>query len=137
MHRFGIGHQWVNGDSDFPYVDNGDGASVYLITYAQIGKFQHAGERTWLADYSYRFDELGMPGLKFTGAYLRGRNIRSPGGRDSSEWERDLRLDFQPADGLLENFTLTLRHASLRSDFADQPDIDEARVIISYTLELN
>ncbi|SDR86655.1 outer membrane porin, OprD family [Halopseudomonas xinjiangensis] len=137
MHRFGLGHQWVNGDSDFPYVDNGDGASVYLITYAQVGKFQRAGERTWLAEYTYKFDDIGMPGLKFSGAYLSGRGIRSPQGGDSGEWERDLRLDFQPDDGPLRNLTLTLRHASLRSNLADQPDIDEARVVISYTLELD
>lgn len=136
-HEFGIGYQRVNGDSDFPYIDNGDGSSVYLITYAQLGKFQHSGERTWLAEYSYDFEQAGIPGLSVSAAYLRGDHIRSLAGDKASEWERDVRLDYAPEDGMLRGFQLTLRHASLRSGFEPQPDIDQARVVVSYVLELN
>lgn len=136
-HEVGIGYQRVYGNSDFPYIDNGDGSSVYLITYAQVGKFQRSGERTWLAEYSYDFEQAGIPGLSLSAAYLRAEHIRTLAGRTASEWERDVRLDYSPKHGVFSDFKLTLRHASLRSNFERQPDIDQARVVISYTLELN
>lgn len=136
-HEVGIGYQRVYGDSDFPYIDNGDGSSVYLITYAQIGKFQRSGERTWLAEYSYDFGQAGVPGLSVSAAYLRGDHIRTVAGETASEWERDVRLDYAPQDGPLSGFQLTLRHATLRSGFEPQPDIDQARVIVSYVLDLD
>lgn len=136
-HSFSLGYQQVSGDSDFPYVDNGDGASVYLITYAQIGKFQRSGERTWIAEYRTDLAKLGIPGLAFTATYLRGTDIRALDGDDRSEWERDLRLEYAPSDGLLKNFNLSLRHASLRSGAEDQRDIDEARVVLSYEYPFN
>ena len=136
-HEIGIGYQRVYGDSDFPYIDNGDGSSIYLITYMQIGKFQRSGQRTWLAEYSYDFEQAGIPGLSVSAAYLRGDHIRTVTGETASEWERDVRLDYAPEDGVFEGFQLTLRHASLRSNFEPQADIDQARVVVSYVLELD
>ncbi|MDF9778280.1 hypothetical protein OKW11_005237 [Pseudomonas baetica] len=54
-HAFSAGYQQVCGDSAFPFVNQGDGATAYLITDRQIGKFLSAGERTWLAGYGYDF----------------------------------------------------------------------------------
>ncbi|UAW99209.1 OprD family outer membrane porin [Halopseudomonas nanhaiensis] len=136
-HELSLGFQQVNGDSDFPYVDNGDGASVYLITYAQLGKFQRSGERTWLADYRVDFADMGLPDLTFAVTYLRGTDIRALEGSERSEWERDLRLEYAPSKGALKNLNISVRHASLRSSVEDQRDIDEARLVLSYTVELD
>lgn len=142
-HSFGVGHQSLNGNSDFPFINDGDGASTYLITDSQIGKFQHAGERTWLAKYAYDFAALGVPGLSFQTVYLRGDNIDTAYG-DQSEWERDISLGYVVQDGALKNLGVAWKNASLRSGLpasatpgsASQRDQDENRLIISYSVPL-
>ncbi len=75
-HALSAGYQRVNGTSDFPFLNQGDGASAYLITDSQIGKFQRAGERTWLAQYAYDFATVGLPGLTTSVIYLKGGQRR-------------------------------------------------------------
>lgn len=133
-HSLGLGYQHLSGDSHFPFVNNGDGASTYLITDSQIGKFERAGEKTWLARYGYDFANAGLPGLKATATYLRGHDIDTQLGVRDREWERDLRIDYSIQDGFLKNVGFSLRHASLRSDV--QRDRDEVRAIVSYSLAL-
>lgn len=135
-HNLGLGYQQLTGDSDFPFINNGDGASAYLITDSQIGKFQRAGERTALARYAYDFGQTGVPGLKATVTYLSGSDVDAANSSKDSEWERDLRLDYGVQSGPLKNLVLSLRHASLRSSVAGQRDIDETRVILSYNIAL-
>lgn len=135
-HDVSLGYQHMSGRSDFPYIDNGDGASVHLITDAQIGKFLRAGEQTWLVRYNYDFTELGLEGLSFNGTYLRGSKVRGESGGADSEWERDLRLEYTVQRGPLKDVSFLARHGSLRSRIADQRDVDETRLEVSYTLEL-
>ena len=133
-HNLGLGYQHLSGDSNFPFINNGDGATAYLITDSQIGKFERAGEKTWLARYGYDFATAGLPGLKTTATYLRGKDIDTAAGVRDSEWERDLRVDYTVQDGLLKDVGFSLRHASLRSDV--QRDRDELRAIVNYTFIL-
>jgi hypothetical protein len=132
-HAASLGYQQLSGDSAFPFLNQGDGATAYLITDRQIGKFLSAGERTWVAEYGYDFAKVGVPGLKATATYLKGTNIETQGG-DQGEWERDFRLDYVLQDGPLKGLGLSWRNASLRSDAAR--DQDENRLILSYTLTL-
>ena len=135
-HSLGLGYQHLSGKSNFPFINNGDGASAYLITDSQIGKFQRAGERTWLARYGYDFAAAGVPGLKATASYLRGTDADSAVAGADSEWERDLRVDYKVQSGYLKDLGISLRHASLRSEVAGQRDIDEVRAILSYSFVL-
>ncbi|MOA06293.1 Porin-like protein NicP precursor [compost metagenome] len=132
-HALSAGYQQVDGNSDFPFLNQGDGSSSYLITDVQINKFASAGERTWLAGYAYDFGKLGVPGLKASALYLSGDNIDAASG-DNKEWERDLRLDYVLQDGALKGLGFTWRNASLRGN--DSTDLDENRLIVSYTLPL-
>lgn len=132
-HAFSAGYQEVSGDSNFPFLNQGDGATAYLITDRQIGKFLSAGERTWLAEYGYDFAKVGVPGLKTTLTYLSGDNIDSATG-DKKEWERDLRVDYTLQDGALKGLGFSWRNASLRGNAA--ADQDENRLIVSYTLPI-
>lgn len=132
-HALSAGYQQVDGNSDFPFLNQGDGSSTYLITDVQINKFASAGERTWLAGYAYDFAKLGVPGLKASALYLSGDNIDAASG-DNKEWERDLRLDYVLQDGALKGLGFTWRNASLRGN--DSTDLDENRLIVSYTLPL-
>ncbi|PZP20919.1 OprD family outer membrane porin, partial [Pseudomonas kuykendallii] len=106
----------------------------YLITDRQIGKFLSAGERTWLAEYSYDFAKLGAPGLKAFITYLSGDDIDALGG-DRQEWERDVRLDYSLQSGALKGLGFSWRNASLRGNTTAN-DQDENRFIVSYTLTL-
>ncbi len=132
-HALSAGYQQVSGDSNFPFLNQGDGATAYLITDRQIGKFLSAGERTWLAEYGYDFSKVGVPGLKATVTYLSGDNIDSVDG-DKQEWERDFRLDYTLQDGALKGLGVSWRNASLRGNAA--ADQDENRQILSYSLPI-
>ncbi|TBU83052.1 outer membrane porin, OprD family [Pseudomonas daroniae] len=134
-HALSAGYQQVSGDSAFPFLNQGDGSTSYLITDRQIGKFLSAGERTWLAEYGYDFGTVGVPGLKAIVTYLKGDNIDSTQG-DRKEWERDFRLDYTVQQGSLKGLGFSWRNASLRSSVATTTDVDENRLIVSYSLPL-
>ncbi|HEY8330893.1 MAG TPA: OprD family porin [Pseudomonas sp.] len=133
-HALSAGYQQVSGDSAFPFLNQGDGSTAYLITDVQINKFLAAGERTWLAGYAYDFAKLGVPGLKASALYLSGDNIDAAGS-DKQEWERNLRLDYVLQEGTLKGLGFTWRNASLRGN-TSTADQDENRLIVSYTLPL-
>ncbi|MDD0977512.1 OprD family porin [Pseudomonas fontis] len=132
-HALSAGYQQVSGDSAFPFVNQGDGATAYLITDRQIGKFLSSGERTWLAEYGYDFASVGVPGLKTTITYLSGDNIETAS-NDRKEWERDLRIDYVLQSGALKGLGFSWRNASLRGNASS--DLDENRLIVSYSLPL-
>ncbi|WP_454254147.1 OprD family porin [Pseudomonas sp. Marseille-Q8238] len=132
-HALSAGYQQVSGDSAFPFLNQGDGSTAYLITDRQIGKFLSAGERTWLAEYGYDFATVGVPGLKAIVTYLKGDNVKSAGG-DLREWERDFRLDYTLQDGALKGLGFSWRNATQRGNVTT--DSDENRLIVSYTVPL-
>jgi len=133
-HALSAGYQQVNGSSDFPFLNQGDGATAYLITNKQIGKFQRAGEKTWVGQYAYDFSEVGLPGLKTGISYLRGSNVQAAG--TGNEWERDLSVSYVVPEGTLKGLGLTWRNAALRSGVTSQRDQDQNRLIVSYSLAL-
>jgi hypothetical protein len=145
---FMLGHQQVGDDGGFVYLNQGSvldgngrnegagGSSFYLFTDSMINAFVRAGENTTFGQYSYDFTGLGVPGLKAAVAYLHGENIKSrtAGGSDSSEWERDMRLDYVVQQGALKGFGTTLRHGSYRGTGSGSgPDRDQTRLIFNYT----
>jgi hypothetical protein len=133
-HSIGAGYQQSSGDSDFPFLNQGDGATAYLITNKQIGKFQRAGERTWLAQYGYDFANVGVQGLTTSMSYLSGSHIQAAGSGD--EWERDFTLSYVVPEGDLKGLGFAWRNASLRSGVTSQRNQDQNRLILSYTLAL-
>ncbi|MHC8356851.1 OprD family porin [Pseudomonas sp. LB3P81] len=141
-HTFGGGYQVSNGDSDFPYLNQGDGASAYIITDSQIQKFARAGERTWQARYSYDFAKVGVPGLTAGMVYLRGDNIdtvNAKGGElanGASEWERDLSVAYVVQSGPLKNLGVAWKNAMWRTDLPNTRSQDENRLIVSYSIPL-
>jgi len=143
-HTFGAGYQGSNGNSDFPFLNQGDGASAYIITDLQIGKFARSGEDVWQARYSYDFGQLGVKGLTAGVIYQRGDNIRTARGSDFSEWERDLTISYVIPEGQLKGLGFSWRNAAFRSGLPavssggvpNQRDQDENRLIVSYTLPL-
>ena len=145
---FLLGHQRVNDDGGFVYLNQGNvvdgnghaegngGASFYLFTDSMINGFVRAGENTTFGQYSYDFAALGVPGLKTSIAYLHGDNIKATNGSgpDASEWERDMRIDYTIQQGALKGFGVTLRNGVYRgSEVSNNPDVDQTRLIFNYT----
>lgn len=134
-HSLGLGYQKLSGDSNFAYVNNGDGGggTAHLITDSLINKFERAGEKTWVGEYSYDFADY-VPGLSFSSKYLRGRDFDTAAGDRDHEWERNLRVDYTIQQGFLKDLGVSLRHGVLRSD-ADRNQ-DQARVYVTYNFVL-
>ncbi|NWA89812.1 OprD family porin [Pseudomonas sp. D8002] len=133
-HTFGGGYQYTKGDSDFPWLNQGDGSSNSTTTDMQIQKFARAGERTWQARYAYDFAKVGLPGLTAGVVYLKGSNIQTTTG-DKTEWERDLTLAYVVPEGPLKNLGVAWKNAMWRTDVATR-DQDENRLIVSYSIPL-
>lgn len=144
---FLLGHQRVNDDGGFVYLNQGNvvdgngrpegaaGASFYLFTDSMINGFVRAGENTTFGQYSYDFAGLGVPGLKASVAYLHGDNIKATNGSgsDMSEWERDMRIDYTVQQGALKGFGVTLRNGVYRGSEINIADQDQTRLIFNYT----
>ncbi|WP_415844590.1 OprD family porin [Stutzerimonas zhaodongensis] len=130
-HSFGLGYQQMKGDTGFAYVG---GTDPFLVNYVQIGHFGNQEEKSWQARYDYNFASIGIPGLTFMTRYLTGDNVDRGAQSDGKEWERNTDIAYIFQDGALKNLGVRWRNATMRSNFAR--DIDENRLIVSYTLPL-
>jgi hypothetical protein len=133
-HTVGLGYQKVDGDSDMPYFNQGNGTAPYLPTDLQINKFTSAGERSLIGSYAYDFAAAGVKGLVARVIYVSGDQIDSAYG-ERREWERNLRVDYTLQQGLLKGLVLTWRHATLRGT-TGTTDRDEHRIILNYSVAL-
>jgi hypothetical protein len=128
----------VRKDNGFGRLDGNGGSSFYLFTDSMIAQFNRAGTNTTFGQYSYDFAKVGVPGLKAAIAYLHGDDIKGVGataGREFSEWERDMRVDYVIQSGPLKGFGTTLRHGTYRgdNDLAGSTNTDQTRLIFNYT----
>jgi hypothetical protein len=131
-HSFGLGYQKMSGDTGFAYIN---GTDPFLVNYVQISDFANKDERSWQARYDFNFASIGIPGLTFMTRYLTGDNVELAANRsEGKEWERNTELMYVFQEGALKNLGVRLRNATVRSNFAN--DIDENRLIVSYTLPL-
>lgn len=132
-HEVGVGYQRMSGHSQHAYLNQGDGSITGLVTERLIIPFNNPEERTWLAQYRYDFTAVGLPGLTAGASYTRGSNIRTRQG-DQGEFERDFELSYVVQSGPLRGVGMAWRNGMLRSDV--RGDIDQNRIIVSYTLSL-
>ncbi|MBU0808016.1 MAG: OprD family porin [Gammaproteobacteria bacterium] len=131
-HAFGLGYQKMSGDTGFAYLNNTD---PFLVNYVQISDFGNKDEKSYQARYDYNFASIGIPGLTFMTRYLTGDNVdRGRNLSEGKEWERNTELMYVFQEGALKNLGVRWRNASVRSNFAN--DLDENRLIVSYTLPL-
>lgn len=130
-HRLISSLQQMRGVSAFPYIS---GSSPHLFHFVQLNDFAEPGQRSLQLRYDLDLADLGVPGLSFMGRYIRGDRGRTADGLEAASWERDLELEYQVQSGPLESLTLRLRHGSFRPAYAR--DVDETRLILSYSLSL-
>lgn len=133
FHDFTVAYQRMSGKNGFEYVDD----AIYLANSVQTVDFNAQDERSWQARYDYDFAGAGIPGLTFMTRYVRGSNISSDASARSTRWERDTDIGYQFQSGFLQGIDLVWRNATVRQDSGlDGGDIDENRVIASYTWNL-
>ncbi|WP_276489013.1 OprD family porin [Ectopseudomonas mendocina] len=131
-HAFGLGYQKMSGDTGFAYVG---GTDPYLVNFVQIRDFGRKDEKSWQARYDFNFASVGIPGLVFMTRYLSGDNIDLGAARSKGkEWERDIDLTYTFQEGTLKNLSVRWRNATVRDNFSR--DLDENRLIVSYTIPL-
>ncbi|MGN8275820.1 OprD family porin [Pseudomonas sp. SMN5] len=130
-HGLGLGYQRMTGDDPFPYIGRSD---PYLVNFVQIGDFANVDERSWQARYDYNFAALGLPGLTFMTRYISGDNVQRTAPGEGKEWERNTDIAYVVQDGTFKGLGVKWRNASVRSNFGN--DLDENRLIVSYTLGL-
>jgi len=130
-HGFTGGYQTLSGDTGFAYVAGGDNMLINLL---QINDFGNEDEKSWQVRYDYDFAAAGIPGLTLMTRYVSGDNVNLAGGAEGEEWERDTDVAYVVQNGPLKNFGMKVRNATVRSNFGS--DINETRLILSYTLAL-
>ncbi|WP_312954066.1 OprD family porin [Pseudomonas songnenensis] len=131
-HSFGLGYQKMSGDTGFAYV--GGATDPFLVNYVQINDFANADEKSWQARYDFNFASIGIPGLTFMTRYITGDNFERANGTEGKEWERDMDIGYTFQEGALKNLNVKWRNATARNNYGN--DIDENRLIVSYTIPL-
>ncbi|MDD1508330.1 OprD family porin [Pseudomonas sp. CNPSo 3701] len=130
-HTFYVGYQAMFGDNPFPRVfANVTPLGNEVPTY----EFAYTDERSWQARYDYDFAVLGLPGLTTTVRYIRGNNVDTGLGFEGKDRERDLDIGYVVQSGALKGLGVRVRNVEARSNY--RSDIDENRVILSYTWTL-
>ena len=130
-HKLGLGYQSLTGDTGYAYINSNN---PFLVNYVQIGDFSNTDEQSWQVRYDYDFTSLGIPGLTFMTRYVSGDNFELKDGSEGKEWERNTELKYVFQQGALKNLGVHWRNAHMRSNYAN--DLDENRLILSYTLPL-
>lgn len=131
-HTFRVGYQKVGGDNAFPFLTETD---PYIVNYIQILDFTRKDEKSWQARYDVNFASYGIPSLTAFVRYVTGDGFDGVGGASGKEWERDVDISYIIQQGPLKNLGVRWRNAMVRSN-ASIGDLDENRLIVSYTIPL-
>ncbi|AVO51315.1 OprD family porin [Ectopseudomonas mendocina] len=131
-HTFRVGYQKVGGDNAFPFLTETD---PYIVNYIQILDFTRKDEKSWQARYDVNFASYGIPGLTAFVRYVTGDGFDGVGGASGKEWERNVDISYIIQEGPLKNLGVRWRNAMVRSN-ASIGDLDENRLIVSYTIPL-
>ncbi|WP_313243204.1 OprD family porin [Stutzerimonas nitrititolerans] len=132
-HSFGVAYQKMSGDTGFAYA--GASTDPFLVNYVMLSAdFANADEKSWQARYDYNFAAMGIPGLTFMTRYVTGDDFGAGG--NSKEWERNTDIGYVFQEGTLKNLGIKWRNGTYRSSNNGDKDIDQNRLIVSYTIPL-
>ncbi|WP_448694432.1 OprD family porin [Pseudomonas rhizophila] len=130
-HTLTAGYQKMYGDTGFPRVfANIAPLANELPTY----DFSSQGEVSYQLRYDYNFAAAGIPGLLFSTRYVQGSNVETGRGYEGKDTERDIDMSYVIQGGPVKGLGIRLRDAVARSNY--RTDIDEYRVVLSYTWKL-
>lgn len=141
IHTFKLAYQQSSGSTGYHYGSYrdqgqiGDGGNTIWLANSYWSDFNGEDERSWQASYSLDFAGVGVPGLSWTTAYVRGDNIKTAATSNGKEHEWFNQLQYQVQDGPAKDLKLRVRYSVLRvSDNASDYNIggNEVRLYAEY-----
>ncbi|EMH4163828.1 OprD family outer membrane porin [Pluralibacter gergoviae] len=141
IHTFKLAYQQNSGSTGYNYGGYrskggvGDGGNTIWLANSYWSDFNGEDERSWQGSYGLDFAGLGLPGLSWTTAYVRGDNIKTSATSNGKEHEWFNQLQYQVQDGPAKDLKVKLRYSVLRvSDRASDYNVsgNEIRVFVDY-----
>ncbi|NWC83130.1 OprD family porin [Pseudomonas putida] len=147
-HTFTIAHQRSTGDSNLGYAYGGyqrdqgrvgDGGNTIYLANSYWSDFNAEDERSWQLGYGFDFSAVGIPGLSYNFAYVRGDNITTSTSEGGTEREIFNQLKYVVQSGPAKNLSVKVRSSVLRvSQKSSEYNIsgNELRVFVDYPIDV-
>ncbi|BDH46231.1 porin [Salmonella enterica subsp. enterica serovar Choleraesuis] len=145
IHTFKLAYQQNRGSTGYNYGGYrdqgsvGDGGNTIWLANSYWSDFNGEDERSWQAAYALDFAGLGVPGLTWNIAYVRGDNIKTSATNNGKERELFNQLQYQVQDGPAKDLKFKVRYSVLRvsSDASDyNASGNEVRVYVEYPFNI-
>ncbi|WP_313738334.1 OprD family porin [Pseudomonas sp.] len=146
-HALTLAHQRSTGSTGYNYgwYQNrggvGDGGSSIYLANSYWSDFNAEDERSWQVAYDLNFAELGVPGLTYKVAYVRGDNINTHGFGEGKEREIFNQVRYVVQEGPAKDLSVKLRSSILRTSESVRQngyndDGNEVRVFVEYPISI-
>ena len=145
-HSLILAYQQSTGEIGYPYGGYrnaggvGDGGNTILLANSYWSDFNAKDERSWQAGYGFDFGAVGIPGLTYNIAYVRGSNIDDGSDRGRGT-EREIynQAKYVVQSGPVKDLSVRVRGSWLRvSNNADKynKEGNELRVFVDYPINV-
>ena len=145
-HTVTLAFQSSTGEIGYPYGGYrnaegvGDGGNTILLANSYWSDFNAKDERSWQLGYGFDFGSVGIPGLTYNIAYVRGTNIDDGTGRGRGT-EREIfnQAKYVVQSGPVKDLSVRLRGSWLRvSNNASDYNVggNEVRVYVDYPISI-
>ena len=145
-HTVTLAFQSSTGEIGYPYGGYrnaegvGDGGNTILLANSYWSDFNAKDERSWQLGYGFDFGSVGIPGLTYNIAYVRGTNIDDGTGRGRGT-EREIfnQAKYVVQSGPVKDLSVRLRGSWLRvSNNASEYNVggNEVRVFVDYPISI-
>ena len=145
-HTVTLAYQSSTGEIGYPYGGYrnaggvGDGGNTILLANSYWSDFNAKDERSWQLGYGFDFGAVGIPGLTYNIAYVRGSNIDDGSDRGRGT-EREIfnQAKYVVQSGPVKDLSVRLRGSWLRvSNNASEYNVggNEVRVFVDYPISI-
>ena len=145
-HSLILAYQSSTGEIGYPYGGYrnaggvGDGGNTILLANSYWSDFNAKDERSWQLGYGFDFGAVGIPGLTYNIAYVRGTNIDDGSDRGRGT-EREIfnQAKYVVQSGPVKDLSVRLRGSWLRvSSNASDYNVggNEVRVFVDYPISI-
>ena len=145
-HTLTLAYQSSTGEIGYPYGGYrnaggvGDGGNTILLANSYWSDFNAKDERSWQLGYGFDFGAVGIPGLTYNIAYVRGSNIDDGSDRGRGT-EREIfnQAKYVVQSGPVKDLSVRLRGSWLRvSNNASDYNVggNEVRVFVDYPISI-
>ncbi|MDH0210784.1 OprD family porin [Escherichia coli] len=146
-HSVTLAHQRSTGSTGYQYgwYQNGggvgDGGSTIYLANSYWSDFNAEDERSWQIAYGFDFSAVGVPGLTYNIAYVRGDNINTHGFGEGTEREIFNQVKYVVQEGPAKDLSVKLRGSWLRTSDnvrvnGYNDDGNEVRIFVEYPISI-